>query len=74
MSGIASNIAKQIVKDILEAHSENQLNLASEAAREVLSNMIVLELEKTLKLSVQVSNPVFVDKTLTLDMEDNINA
>ena len=74
MSGIATNIAKQVIKDILEAHSENQINLASESAREVLANMIVLELEKTVRLSVQVSNPVFVDKTLTLDMEDNINA
>ena len=74
MSGIASNIAKQVVKDILETHSESQINLASASAREVLSNMIVLELEKTLRLSVQVSRPDYTDKTITMDMEDTVGA
>ena len=74
MSGISTSIAKQIVKETLSTYSENQLNLASESAREVLATMIVGALEKRLRLSIQVSSPAFVDKTLTLDMEDNINA
>ena len=36
--------------------------------------MIVLELEKTLMLSVQVSRPDYTDKTITMDMEDTVGA
>ena len=72
MSGIAKNIAKQSVKDVLDRHAGSQLNLAAESVREILSDTIVEELEKRLKLSIQVSRPDFDDKTLTLDLENNL--
>tara|TARA_Y100001958_G_C20987526_1_gene376294 strand:+ start:286 stop:507 length:222 start_codon:yes stop_codon:yes gene_type:complete len=72
MTGIAKNIAKQSVKYILDSHAESQLNLAAESTREILADMIVEELQKKLKFSIQVSSPDFNDKTLTMDLERNL--
>ncbi len=72
MSDMAKNIAKQSVKDVLDRHAGSQLNLAAESVREILSDTIVEELEKKLKLLIQVSRPDFDDKTLTMDVGRNL--
>lgn len=71
MSSIAKSVAKNSIQKVLTKYADNQINLASLSAREMIAETIVEEISKKIKMSIHVINPAFIDKTLTVDMEYN---
>lgn len=72
MSSVAKNVTRQIILDVLSASSDKQINLSSLSARENLTDSIIDEISKRVRMSIHVVSPIATDKTLTVDMEETI--
>lgn len=65
-------ILEEKILKVLNRHGDNQVNLGSSAARQLIANEVVLEIEKTFyPLMIRAVRPL--DDTVTIDMEDQFD-